>query len=167
MLYAVLREQRRCAIAPSAGAVGTAAIGGGVDGGLPVTIPTSDWKSCAPTHPVSVLDIHGTADPLIAYSVQAPSLAIFHGADGCVSTTAPARVPMSGGDTTCVTYGGCPACPSIEVTGCTIQGGGHCWFGSPDCGTGGGSLGNSFVGNGSNFMKNTDAIWAFLSRFSR
>jgi poly(3-hydroxybutyrate) depolymerase len=39
----------------------------------------------APTHPVSVLDIHGTADPIIAYGVQAPSLATFHSADGCRS----------------------------------------------------------------------------------
>jgi hypothetical protein len=53
------------------------------------------------------------------------------------------------------------------VTGCSIQGGGHCWFGSADCGTGAGSLGDAFVGNNSTFMKNTDAIWSFLSRFSR
>jgi polyhydroxybutyrate depolymerase len=132
-----------------------------------VTIATSDLTACAPTHPVSVLDIHGTADPLIAYGAQAPSLATFYRADGCSATTGAATVPMSGGDTTCVTHGGCPACPAIEVTGCSIEGGGHCWFGSSDCGTGGGSLGNAFVGNNSTFMKNTDAIWAFLSRFSR
>jgi polyhydroxybutyrate depolymerase len=155
------------AIAPSAGAVGTVAIGGGVDGGLPVINSTSDLTSCAPTHPVSVLDIHGTDDPLVAYGVQAPSLAIFNAADGCSARSTPASVPISGGDTSCVTYGGCPACPGIEVTGCSVQGGGHCWFGSSDCGTGGGTLGNAFVGNNSTFMKNTDAIWAFLSRFSR
>jgi polyhydroxybutyrate depolymerase len=155
------------AIAPAAGAVGTTAIGGAVDGGPMVTIATSDLATCAPTHPVSMLDIHGTADPLIAYGAQAPSLATFYAADGCSATTSAAMVPTSGGDTTCVTYGGCPTCPDIEVTGCTIQGGGHCWFGSSDCGTGGGSLGNAVVGNNSAFMKNTDAIWAFLSRFSR
>ena len=49
------------AVAPSAGAIGTAAIGGG-------TGTTTDLTTCAPTHKVSVLDIHGTSDPLIPYS---------------------------------------------------------------------------------------------------
>ena len=51
------------AVAPSAGAIGTAAIGGG-------TGTKTDLTTCAPTHKVSVLDIHGTADPLIPYSTQ-------------------------------------------------------------------------------------------------
>ena len=89
------------------------------------------------------------------------------GSNACSATTMPATVEPSGGDTTCVTYAGCPTCPNVEVTGCTIMGGGHCWFGSSDCGTGGGAIGMAFVGNDSNFMKNTDAIWAFLSRISR
>jgi polyhydroxybutyrate depolymerase len=148
------------AVAPSAGAVGTAAIGGG-------TQDTSDLAVCNPTNKVSVLDIHGTSDPLIPYSTQKPSLAIVQAANGCSMTTTPATVPPSGGDTTCVTYSGCPTCPNIEVTGCSIAGGGHCWFGSSDCGTGGGAIGLAVVGNNSNFMKNTDQIWAFLSTKSR
>jgi polyhydroxybutyrate depolymerase len=148
------------AIAPSAGAVGTAAIGGGTQG-------TSDLATCAPTHKISILDIHGTSDPLIPYSAQKPSLASFQAADGCSTSTGSAAIPASGGDTTCVTFSGCPACPNVEVTGCTIQGGGHCWFGSSDCGTGGGSVGTAIVGNNSNFMQNTDAIWSFLASRSR
>jgi polyhydroxybutyrate depolymerase len=148
------------AVAPSAGAIGTAAIGGG-------TSLTSDLASCAPTNKVSVLDIHGTADPLIPYSTQAPTMALASGFDGCSSATASAAVPSSGGDTTCVSYAGCATCPNVEVTACTIQGGGHCWFGSSDCGTGGGAIGTAVVGANSNFMKNTDAVWAFLSRLSR
>ena len=148
------------AVAPSAGAIGTAAIGGG-------TGTTSDLKACAPTHKVSVLDIHGTSDPLIPYSTQKPSLAILQASDGCSATTMPATVAPSGGDTTCVSFAGCPACPNVSVTGCSIMGGGHCWFGSSDCGTGGGSLGTAIVGNNSTFMKNTDTIWAFFSGISR
>jgi len=148
------------AVAPSAGAIGTMAIGGG-------TGTTSDLASCAPTHMVSVLDIHGTSDPLIPYSLQKPSLAIMQANDGCSTTTMPATVEPSGGDTTCVTFAGCSACPNVEVTGCSIMGGGHCWFGSSDCGTGGGTIGTAIVGNNSNFMKNTDTIWAFFSRISR
>ncbi len=148
------------AVAPSAGAIGTAAIGGG-------TGTTTDLSSCAPTHKVSILDIHGTSDPLIPYSTQEPSLAIMQASDTCSMTTMPATVEPSGGDTTCVTFAGCPTCPNVEVTGCSVMDGGHCWFGSSDCGTGGGAIGMAFVGNNSNFMKNTDAIWAFFGKISR
>ncbi len=148
------------AVAPSAGAIGTAAIGGG-------TGTTTDLTTCAPNHKVSVLDIHGTSDPLIPYSLQKPSLAVMQASNACSMTTTPATVEASGGDTTCVTFAGCPTCPNIEVTGCTIMGGGHCWFGSSDCGTGGGAIGTAVVGNNSNFMRNTDTIWAFFSRISR
>ena len=148
------------AVAPSAGAIGTAAIGGG-------TGTTTDLTTCAPTRKVSVLDIHGTSDPLIAYSLQKPSLAIMQASDTCSMTTMPATVEPSGGDTTCVTSAGCPQCPNVEVTGCTIMGGGHCWFGSSDCGTGGGAIGTAVVGNNSNFMRNTDTIWAFFSGIAR
>ncbi len=148
------------AVAPSAGAIGTAAIGGG-------TQTTSDMAVCAPTSKVSVLDIHGTSDPLIAYSLQKPTLATLQASNGCTTTTMPASVPPSGGDTTCVTFAGCPACPNVELTACSIMGGGHCWFGSSDCGTGGGAIGTAVVGNNSNFMQNTDQIWAFLSGVSR
>ncbi len=148
------------AVAPSAGAIGTAAIGGG-------TSTTSDLTACTPTHKVSVLDIHGTSDPLIPYSTQKPSLAIVQASNGCSMTTTPATVVPSGGDTTCVSFTGCPSCPNVNVTGCSIMGGGHCWFGSSDCGTGGGGLGMAFVGNNSDFMQNTDAVWAFFSGISR
>jgi polyhydroxybutyrate depolymerase len=148
------------AVAPSAGAIGTAAIGGG-------TQTTSDLATCAPTQKVSVLDIHGTSDPLISYSLQKPTLAIVQASNGCTTTTMPATLPPSGGDTTCITYAGCPTCPNIEVTACSIAGGGHCWFGSSDCGTGAGAIGASVVGANSNFMMNTDAVWSFFSGLSR
>jgi polyhydroxybutyrate depolymerase len=153
------------AVAPSAGAIGTAAIGSGIS--ELTTGLNTDLKTCAPTHKISVLDIHGTADPLIPYSAQAPSLAVIQASDGCSATTMPAAAAPSGGDTTCVSFAGCPASPNVNVTGCSITGGGHCWFGSSDCGTGGGVIGNVVVGNNSNFMRNTDAIWAFFSAISR
>jgi polyhydroxybutyrate depolymerase len=143
------------AVAPGAGAIGKNDIGGG-------TNASSDFTTCEPAHHVSVLDIHGTSDGLVPYSLQAPSLAHISGKDGCRTTTTPAVAPKSGGDTTCVSYAGCPT--GTEVTGCSIAGGGHCWFGSPDCGTGGGAIGAAFVGANSNTMVNNDAVWAFFSR---
>jgi polyhydroxybutyrate depolymerase len=146
------------AIAPGAGSVGTNDNAWG-------TTTTSDFTSCDPSQPISVLDIHGTADGLVPYSYQAPSLDIFVAADGCDSTTVPAPAPPSGGDTTCLTYEGCPT--GIEITACSIDGGGHCWFGSPDCGTGGGFIGAGVVGANSDTMKNNQAIWDFFARHHR
>ena len=153
------------AVAPSAGAIGTAAISSGL--AELTTDLTTDLTSCAPTNKVSVLDIHGTSDPLIPYATQAPSLAVIQASNGCSTTTAPSTVVPSGGDTTCVSFTGCPTCPNVNVTGCSIADGGHCWFGSSDCGTGGGAIGTAIVGNNSNFMQNTNAVWTFFSQLSR
>jgi len=54
----------------------------------------------------------------------------------------------------------------MEITTCSIQDGGHCWFGSDDCRTGS-PVGTAVVGNNSNFMKNTDVIWSFFARHAR
>lgn len=123
-----------------------------------------DVTTCVPSQHVSVLDIHGTADPLVPYSLQKPSLDQLAWANGCSVTTSPSTMPTSGGDTTCITYGGCAN--GVEVTGCTIQNGGHVWFGDTTCGTGvaGACV---FVGSNSNYMVNTDAVWGFFSRLSR
>jgi polyhydroxybutyrate depolymerase len=146
------------AVAPGAGAVGINDIGGG-------TNTMSDFTTCEPSQPVSVLDIHGTDDPLIAYALQAQSLTHMADKNGCGTSTKPAAAPKSAGDTTCVAYDGCPS--GIELIGCTIQAGGHCWFGSPDCGTGGGDIGLAIVGNNSDTMVNTDAVWSFFQSLSR
>jgi polyhydroxybutyrate depolymerase len=182
------------AVAPSAGEVGIPSIGGGTGGGTTAD-GGSDFAACTPVQPVSVLDIHGTSDPLIPYSLQPETLALVSMIDGCSMTTSTSSpAPPSGGDTTCVTYAGCAS--GIEVSACAVQGGGHCWFGSPDCGTGaaevlcsgqgsgglaggagalGGLLGDagingivsSIVGKNSNFMENTEQAWDFFSRHSR
>ena len=146
------------AVAPGAAAIGTNDIGGG-------TNTASDFTMCKPSQPISILDIHGTQDPLIPYSLQAPTISRMAMNDGCGTTTAPASQPVSGGDTKCVSSEGCPS--GIELTACTIENGGHCWFGSPDCGTGGGDIGLAIVGNNSDTMKNTDMVWEFFKRLSR
>jgi polyhydroxybutyrate depolymerase len=124
-----------------------------------------DGIECRPSRPVSVLDIHGTRDRFVPYRLQAPSQDAIAAANGCSSMTAPATVPASGGDTTCVTRTGCP--PGVEVTACTVEGGGHDWFGDPGCGTGAGAIGCGVVGANSDFMVNTTAAWSFFRRLSR
>jgi polyhydroxybutyrate depolymerase len=120
--------------------------------------------SCSPSEPISLLDIHGTADGLVPYSLQAPSLLRFANQNGCTTTTKPAAQPESRGAASCVSYDGCPN--GIEVTGCTVQGGGHVWFGDPTCGTGADGA-CAIVGANSMDIDNTDAIWDFFSRQSK
>lgn len=122
-------------------------------------------QACNPSRPIPVLAIHGDADGIVPYSGQAPSMDAVAKGNGCMTTTMPATIPASGGDTTCITRTGCPS--GVEVTSCTVKGGGHVWFGDPSCGTGAGALGCGFVGANSMFMNNTDAVWDFLKRFSK
>jgi polyhydroxybutyrate depolymerase len=145
------------AIAPAAGAVGSPTL-------APMGVGNASFTVCKPSAKVPVLALHGDADSLVPYRYMKPSLDLFAAANGCSTSTAPASQPASGGDTTCVSYGGCPS--GVEVTGCTVAAGGHCWFGSSTCGTGV-DVGNLFVGNNSDTLKNTDAAWAFLKRFAR
>ena len=119
---------------------------------------------CKPSQPISVLASHGTADGIVPYSSLAPAITTLAAANGCSPTGSPATVPVSGGDTTCVTHTGCK--DGVEVTGCTIEGGGHTWFGDPSCGTGApGACG--IVGANSSYYVNTDVACEFLRRLSR
>jgi polyhydroxybutyrate depolymerase len=144
------------AVAPGAGAIGMNDIGGG-------TNAEGDLAACKPSQPVSVLHIHGTEDPLIAFKVQKLSLDRIAMLNGCQATTHPSTQPVSSGDTTCISYD-CPA--GIDVTGCTVEGGGHVWFGSQNCGTGV-DIGCEIVGANSTVLKSTDAAWEFLSGHGR
>jgi polyhydroxybutyrate depolymerase len=145
------------AVAPGAGALTTNQLGWGN--------AASDFAECAPSEPVSVLDLHGTADSIVPYELQALSLDAIARENGCDTTTMPALDPESAGDTTCVSYTGCP--DGIEVTGCTVEDGGHVWFGSESCGTGAGPIGCDFVGANSTTLKDTDEVWDFFSRHSK
>jgi polyhydroxybutyrate depolymerase len=145
------------AVAPGAGAIGMNDIGGG-------TSATGDFAACAPSDPVSVLHLHGTADGLIAHSLQKPSLDRIGAANGCLLATHAADMPASAGDTACVSLDGCPA--GVDVTGCTVSGGGHVWFGDANCGTGAAG-GCAFVGANSSTLVNTDAAWDFFAAHAR
>lgn len=142
------------AVAPGAGAVGTPDIGGG-------TNIAPDFTDCSPSHPISVLAMHGTADGLVPFNLFAPSLTLMAEANQCTFPAIPATLPSSGGDTDCVTYPNCAQ--GAQVTGCTVQNGGHVWFGDESCGTGAGAGGCGFVGTNSDTLVNTNAAWDFFS----
>jgi polyhydroxybutyrate depolymerase len=147
------------AVAPLAGAVCTPELA--VEEGNSMT----PFVTCDPPYPVAVLHMHGSADTFVPYESLTKSTQFWAGHNGCRTSTKPATLPLSGGDTTCFTYEGCP--DGAEVTGCSVDQGGHCWFGDATCGTGAPLIGNLVVGRNSDTLVATDAMWAFVSRFSR
>jgi polyhydroxybutyrate depolymerase len=120
--------------------------------------------SCSPAQPISVLASHGDQDAIAPGGDLGPAIKTLAAANGCDAMETPATVPASGPDTTCVTHAGCKG--GVEVTACTIKGGGHVWFGDPSCGTGADGA-CSIVGANSDYYVNTDFAWDFLKRFSR
>jgi polyhydroxybutyrate depolymerase len=113
-------------------------------------------STCNPTRRMPVMEFHGTSDPVVPYGGNAfinyPSVdtTIKGWADrgGCATTT---KEIFRKGDAHCVTYDGCK--DGVEVTLCTIDGGGHTWPG----GTGG-------VGKISTDLSATDAMWDFFQK---
>ncbi len=133
-------------------------------------IRTTPMSGCTPAHDVAVLGFHGEGgnDYFVPYQGDLNSMNQFAQVDGCSQNTTPASFPQSGGDTSCVTYTGCNA--GTEVTFCSINGGGHCWYGSPSCGGGFGALGAKIsLGKGTNSDTTVESadVWPFLSKFHR
>lgn len=54
----------------------------------------------------------------------------------------------------CQSYSQCSG--GVEVTECTVDNGGHCWFGEPLC----------VFGTNTTDINATDATWDFLKRYS-
>ena len=145
-------------IAPTAGLFGLDSVFSGT------TIPNSDFEECRPSRPVPVLDIHGEDDPLVPFSAKRGTLELLQKRYDCDSEPVPARAPESRRDTTCVSYEGCSN--DTEVTACVVEDGGNCWFGSGNCGTGAGLVGQAFAGRDSEYLRNTVAVWEFFERVS-
>jgi polyhydroxybutyrate depolymerase len=99
----------------------------------------ADRTKCAPSEPVSVLQIHGTADEIVdynggvifgrAYPGATETVASWASYDGCRAPGGPAPAPLDldkgiGGAETAVTrFAGCAAGTAVELW--TMNGGGH------------------------------------------
>ncbi len=114
---------------------------GPVAGGIAVT-------PCTPPRPMPVFAIHGNADPIVEYSFGEMSAEYWESFNGCttMSTT------YQNGVATCVTHSGCTA--GADVVWCTIDQGGHQWPGGETM---------PFLGNNTNDLNATDAIWDFFT----
>jgi polyhydroxybutyrate depolymerase len=119
--------------------------------GIPAT-------QCRPSQPVALLQIHGTADTQVPYAGSPFTVSAQLNAElwaernGC---SADAAESFRAGAASCMTYAPCSA--QVEVTLCSIDGGGSCWFGDPPC----------YGAGNSTLLPATDTAWAFLERFSR
>jgi polyhydroxybutyrate depolymerase len=86
---------------------------------------------CQPSRPISIIDFHGTADLIVPYD-SVPEVGQmmqdWAARNGCSPTS---EVTFAQGDTTCETWPGCD--DGVEVSLCTIEGGGHCWPGNASC----------------------------------
>jgi polyhydroxybutyrate depolymerase len=123
---------------------------------------------CVPSQRVSVLEIHGTDDPIVAYDGSASpngslsfteTLALWAKVDGCAGTPAGAQLADTANDKTSVTmfqYANCVS--GTEVTGYSVKGGGHAWPGGEPIG------GVDQAGVTSRQIDASELIWSFLDR---
>ncbi len=111
------------------------------------------FSGCAPSRPVPVMMVNGTADNLSQYVYVDEAVAFWRDHNQCttMSTT------YTQGDASCVTHGGCDG--GADVVLCTIADGGHQWPG------GGTTL--PFLGKKSDNLATTDALWAFFTAHPR
>jgi polyhydroxybutyrate depolymerase len=126
---------------------------------------------CTPTRPIAVLHIHGTADPCTPYyggfsgacarnTIGFDSMPAQEVVDFWVESNACASVPETSyqnGRAACDTYRACAG--GVEVSFCTLEGGGHTWPGGAQY------LPADKIGPVSRDLSNTQ-IWEFFNRFS-
>jgi len=130
-----------------------------LEGIVPVAAPLESPPriGCAPSKPVSVLEIVGTDDQDAASFPD--TLAFWSRADKCPSaaiTSALPDVAHDGTTVTTVSFTGCFG--GTEVTGYLVNGGGHAWPGGESLG------GADEFGVTSNQFSASELIWTFLSR---
>lgn len=111
---------------------------------------------CSPGRPMPVLQLHGTADPVVPYdgslvlgfrSVE-ETIAGWIERDGCGSEPV---LTYDQGEVTCMSHEDCEA--GVEVELCTVEGGGHTWPGGADI-LGAGPTTQDIVAN--------DYLWEFF-----
>ena len=129
---------------------------------------------CRLSHPMSVMLMNGTLDPLVPFgggdlsggrghvlSVD-ETVATWAGWDRCSPTPATRTLPNTANDGTRVseaTFGHCAG--GAEVVAYRIDGGGHTWPGGSQY------LPVRFVGKASRNLAGSEALWGFFSRHHR
>jgi polyhydroxybutyrate depolymerase len=136
-------------------------------------LPAGEATDCRPRRPVSVIEFHGTTDPLAPYDggasrggrdvLSAPESAMFWAtAAGCAADPRRAVLadvsPEDGTRITTDTW----TCPNrVGVTLYTVEGGGHTWAGGSQY------LPEAIVGKVSQDLDATSVIWDFFAEHRR
>ncbi|HUS29934.1 MAG TPA: PHB depolymerase family esterase [Kofleriaceae bacterium] len=107
------------------------------------------FQGCAPSRPVPIMMVNGTADTLSQYQYVPQGVDFWKAKNKCTTM----QQSYQKGDVTCVTHGGCTG--GADVVLCTVQDGGHQW-------PGGGST-FPFLGTKSDNLDTTSALWDFFS----
>ena len=140
------------------------------------TIGKQFASTCRPSRPVSVMDIHGTADPLVPYaggvmtvlgasSTIISAQQVFAGwtsRDECTGAPTKRALPVVVKDGTSITVtsaAGCPARVGVELW--TVVGGGHTWPGGTQY------LSERLVGKVSHQVSAPKVIWSFFAAHGR
>lgn len=136
----------------------------------------STADGCNPSRPVSVMDVHGTADPLVPYDGgsmrgRGGSSTIISAVDvfarwsawnGCTDQPGQRMLPSRVDDGTSVQITSASACPAgVAVELWTVVGGGHTWPGGEQY------LPVRLIGPVSHQFDAPDAIWKFFAAHGR
>jgi polyhydroxybutyrate depolymerase len=139
-------------------------------------MPTNLVTACHPVRPISVLEFHGTADPLVPYtggrvqgrggggdvaSVDATGV-LWRQADGCAAQPDTRQVADRVADGTHLVVTTALGCPGgLAVVLDTLTGAGHTWPGGLQYAP------RAFIGSTSRQLDASDAIWAFFAAHAR
>ncbi len=110
-----------------------------VSGTLGTSVP------CTPSQPVAVLEVHGTADPIVPFGggtmrgrggvsdiVSAPAMVDrWRAADGCAGSPSPETIPGNGDGTVVHRFTSAPCAAGTAVVFYQVDNGGHTWPGGP------------------------------------
>jgi polyhydroxybutyrate depolymerase len=107
--------------------------------------------SCQPSRPVPVIHFYGTEDELVDYMFADDVDAVWADRNGCSDD---GTVSYQEGNVTCTTRSACEG--GVEVTLCSVEGGGHCWPGQEFC---------PFGASTTDISAN-EAMWALFERFA-
>lgn len=138
-------------------------------------MPTADVSACTPTHPMPVLEIHGTTDPIVPYDGgvvrvtsgrrgpgTSPVLSVdatqqlWRTKDACGPVTTAALPNVANdGTTVTTTVASCANAGHVELY--SIADGGHTWPDGPQY------LPAAIVGKVSHQFNATDVIWHFFA----
>lgn len=135
-------------------------------GVVATTVEQLDAMSCKPAIGTPILYINGVADPIVPFNGNllkksvAQTIALWRGINGCTDAQQDGAIADSVADgTSTVTHAwrGCANGAAVEQY--VVTGGGHTWPGSTRY--------TLSLGVTSQDFNATDAIWAFVSQFSR